>query len=576
MMRYHILAADFDGTLAHDGIIDDATIAALAALRESGRRVILVTGRRLEPLLELLDDAAIFERIVAENGAVVYDPLSGKETLLAPAAPDSFVNELRHRGVEPLEQGRCIVATWQPHELTVLEVIRDLSLDMQIIFNKNAVMVLPSGINKAAGLAVALEELGMSSWNTVAVGDAENDEAMLRLCSGSAAVENAVQPLKELANVKLTRARGAGVQELISMIIQNDLSDLSQPPTCGLTLGTDLQNEAFMVPADGKSLLVVGGPGGGKSRFTLSLLDRLTELGVQCCIIDPEGDYQQLDRAINVGNAKRAASIEEVINALNQPADHCVVSFHGIEKSERATYFGQLHQALMQLRTRTGRPHWIIVDEAHYAVPKDSEVAKTWGPNEIQNMIFVTAYHDAVSSEVLANTDWIISIAADPTLAIADCCELMGVTSPRFNPPQDVANNLALAWHGRDKNLRWFVPADPESDRKRHQHSHFEGEMDEEWQFVFRGVESKLRLATPNLKQFINLATGVDDDTWNYHLQRNDYSSWFREILKNDELADEAQAIENDTSQDAQESRDRVFSSIRKCYAVQVAENKTF
>jgi len=576
MMRYHILAADFDGTLAHDGIIDDATTAALVELRESGRRVVLVTGRRLEPLLELLGDAATFERIVAENGAVIYDPLSGNETLLAAAAPDAFVDELRRRGVEPLERGRCIVATWQPHEHTVLEVIRDQALDMQIIFNKDAVMVLPSGINKAAGLAVALEELGMSSWNTVAIGDAENDEAMLRLCSGSAAVENAVQPLKDLANVKLTKARGAGVQELISMIIQNDLHDFSQPPTCGLTLGTDLQTEALMVPADGVSLLVVGGPGGGKSRFTLSLLDRLTELGVQCCIIDPEGDYQQLDRAINVGNAKRAASIEEVINALNQPTNHCVVSFHGIEKSERATYYGQLHQALMQLRTRTGRPHWIIVDEAHYAIPKDSAVAKTWGQKEIQNMIFITAYHDAISSEVLKNADWIISIAPDPTLAITDCCELMGAISPRFNPPQDVVDNLALAWHSREKNLRWFIPAEPKSDRKRHQHSHFEGEMDEEWQFVFRGEDLKLRLATPNLKQFINLATGVDDDTWNYHLRRNDYSSWFREVLKNDELADEAQAIENDTSEEAQESRDRMFSSIRKCYAVQVAENQTF
>ncbi len=575
-MRYHILAADFDGTLAQDGIIDDATIAALVKLRESGRRAILVTGRRLEPLLELISDASMFERIVAENGAVVYDPLSGKETLLAAVSSDAFVDELRRRGVGPLEQGRCIVATWQPHEHTVLEVIRDQGLDLQIIFNKAAVMVLPSGVNKAAGLAAALDELGMSSWNTVGVGDAENDEAMLRFCGGSAAVENAVQPLKDLANVKLTNARGAGVQELISMILKDDLRDLSQPPACGLTLGTDLQSEAFMVPADRESLLVVGGPGSGKSLFTLSLLDRLTELGVQCCIVDPEGDYQQLDRSINVGNAKRAASLEEVLNALNQPSDHCVVSFHGIEKSERADFYGQLHQALMQLRTRTGRPHWIIVDEAHYAVPKDSAMAKTWGPNEIQNMIFVTAYHEGVSSSVLENVDWIISIAEDPTLVIADCCELMGVPMPPSNLPEDVAHNLALAWHREDKNFRWFTPAPPESDRKRHQHSHFEGEMDKEWQFVFRGSESKLQLATPNLKQFINLATGVDDETWTYHLRRHDYSSWFREILKNDELADEAEAIENDPSENAQESREKIFCSIRKCYAVQVAENHTF
>ncbi len=44
-MRYHALACDYDGTLARHGAVDDATTAALRCLRESGRRVILVTGK---------------------------------------------------------------------------------------------------------------------------------------------------------------------------------------------------------------------------------------------------------------------------------------------------------------------------------------------------------------------------------------------------------------------------------------------------------------------------------------------------------------------------------------------------
>ncbi len=573
-MRYHVLAADFDGTLAHDGAMDEATISALRKLRESGRRIVLVTGRRLEPLLELIDDPSLFERIVVENGAVVYDPATGQEKQLAAMAPDAFVDELKRRRVMPLERGRCIVATWRPHEHTVLEVLREQALDMQIIFNKDAVMVLPSGINKAAGLAVALDEMGMSVWNTVAVGDAENDEAMLRVCSGSAAVENAVQPLKDIANVELTKARGAGVQELITKILQNDLHDVSQDLKNGLTLGESLQEEPFTIPVHGESILVVGGPGGGKSRFALSLLERFTELGAQCCIVDPEGDYQQLDRSINLGNAQRAASIEEVVNALRQPTNHCVISFHGIEKSDRATYFDRLYLALAEIRSRTGRPHWIIVDEAHYAAPKDANTGARWSGQELQNMIFLTAYHDAVNIDIVKNVDWIISIADKPADAIAGCCKLIGQAPPEFPQPEVLREHLALAWRRGDESARWFVGFEPESDRKRHAHSHYEGEMDREWQFVFRGPNSKLQLATPNLKQFINIATGVDDATWNFHLRLNDYSAWFRDVLKNEELASQAEAIEQDPSDDAHESREKMFRCIHKYYGIQLPQNQ--
>ena len=50
-MRYHALACDYDGTIAHHGRVDDETIAALSRLRETGRRLILVTGRELKDVL---------------------------------------------------------------------------------------------------------------------------------------------------------------------------------------------------------------------------------------------------------------------------------------------------------------------------------------------------------------------------------------------------------------------------------------------------------------------------------------------------------------------------------------------
>ena len=217
-MRYHVLACDYDGTIAHDGRVDDETVAALGRLRNTGRRLILVTGRELQDVLAICPHVALFDRVVAENGAVVYCPATREEKLLAEPPPEPFVRALRERGVSPIAVGRVIVATWKPHETTVLEVIRDLGLELHVTFNKDAVMVLPAGVSKATGLAEALRELGLSPHNVVGVGDAENDHAFLRLCECRIAVANAVPMLKEAADLVTRRDEGAGVRELIERL----------------------------------------------------------------------------------------------------------------------------------------------------------------------------------------------------------------------------------------------------------------------------------------------------------------------------------------------------------------------
>ena len=72
-MRYQVIATDYDGTIATDGVVDDDTVAALERLRKSGRQVVLVTGRELEDLLRIVPRPELFDRIVAENGALMYN-----------------------------------------------------------------------------------------------------------------------------------------------------------------------------------------------------------------------------------------------------------------------------------------------------------------------------------------------------------------------------------------------------------------------------------------------------------------------------------------------------------------------
>ena len=178
-MRYVALATDFDGTLARGGCVEPSTIDALKRLAATGRRLLLVTGRELDDLCRVFAETDLFDRLVVENGAVLHRPSTGETRALAAAPPPEFVAELARRGVAPLSAGASIVATWHPNEETVLDVIRELGLELQVTFNKGAVMVLPAGVNKASGLAAALEELGLSAHNAVAIGDAENDHALL-------------------------------------------------------------------------------------------------------------------------------------------------------------------------------------------------------------------------------------------------------------------------------------------------------------------------------------------------------------------------------------------------------------
>lgn len=222
-MQYILLATDYDGTLAHDGVVDTATLSALDRLRASGRKLVLVTGRHLPDLTKVFPQLDLFDRVVVENGGVFYCPKSGKEKLLCEPPNPRFLELLRERDV-PFTAGRTVVATWRPHDTVMLSAIRDLGLDLHVIFNKESVMVLPSGVDKRTGLQAALRELRISPSNVVGVGDAENDLPFLRMSGLSAAVANALPSVKKEADVVLDKPRGEGVINLIDALLSDDLS----------------------------------------------------------------------------------------------------------------------------------------------------------------------------------------------------------------------------------------------------------------------------------------------------------------------------------------------------------------
>jgi len=243
LMRCQALATDYDGTIASHNDVAPGTVEALERLRQSGRKLILATGRELADLLRVFPRADLFDRIVAENGALLFDPADGTERTLAPEPPRAFPDLLRELGVKPLSVGRVIVSTGEPFETVVRQAIDELGLDLQLIFNKGAVMILPSRVDKGTGLAAALNELSLTREAVVGVGDAENDHAFLEYCGCAVAVANALPGLKERADLVTELPNGAGVCWLIERIIDSPDGPAIRPLESKGRVGEQVEQE---------------------------------------------------------------------------------------------------------------------------------------------------------------------------------------------------------------------------------------------------------------------------------------------------------------------------------------------
>jgi hydroxymethylpyrimidine pyrophosphatase-like HAD family hydrolase len=565
-VRYHALACDYDGTLATDGIVREDALAALTRLRESGRRVVLVTGRELADLRRVFDRFDLFDRVVAENGAVIYRPDRREEKVIAEPPSPEFVRALRAEGVSPLSVGRVVVATHEPHEKTVLDVIHRLGLELHVIFNKGAVMILPSGMNKAKGLATALAELCLSFHEVAGIGDAENDHAFLAECECAVAVANALPALKERADLVTDAADGRGVAELVDRIVEDDLADLA--PRLGrhhLEVGVRPSGEAVRIPPYGVNVLVAGTPGGGKSTFATSVLERLVEARRQFCIIDPEGDYPSFEGAVVLGDKERVPGVDEVLDLMAKPDQNGVVDLLGIELEGRPAFFEALFPRLVEMRSRAGRPHWIVVDETHHLLPAAAEVGQVL-PREVQGMMFVTVHPDSVAAPLLSLVDLIVVAGTEPGKTLETFSRALGIPAPRVPAEQLDVGALIGWWHRRGTAPFLFRSIPPQAERRRHIRKYATGELRPDRSFYFQGPEHKLNLRAHNLTMFMQLGEGVDDETWLHHLRRGDYSAWMRRSIKDEALAAAVAAVEAGPDQSPRTTRRRIRELIEDRY----------
>ena len=509
----------------------------------------------------------LFDRVVAENGALLFDPTTKKETPLGPEPSPELVETLRKKGVNPLSVGRSIVATWEPNEKLVLEAIREHGLELQIVFNKGAVMVLPPGINKASGLKAACEDLGLSAHNVVSVGDAENDHAFLQASGYAVAVANALPTIKDEADLVTKGARGAGVAELIEAVLKDDVDAFHSSETHNsVEVGVDADGRPIVIRPHGGSALICGSSGGGKSTVATALLERIVEGGYQVCVFDPEGDYAEFRSAVVFGDAKAAPQPGEFVKLLERPDDSFVINMLSVPFEDRPALLSDFISAIANLRAKIGRPHWALMDEAHHLLPAVRDVSATASLESLPPVILVTVEPATLAVDALRRVDDIFAVGDKAAETIAGFARALSIPAPEL-PRAQPDKGEALFWRrsagDRAQIMKSHAPAEK---AERHIRKYAEGALGEDKSFYFRGPSNALNLRAQNLTIFMQMADGVDDDTWLHHLRANDYSRWVREAIKDDQLAVELEQIEGQPARDPQASRRSVREAIERKY----------
>ena len=176
----------------------------------------------------------------------------------------------------------------------------------------------------------------------------------------------------------------------------------------------------------------------------------------------------------------------------------------------------------------------------------------------------MTVHPEEISRDFLEAVSTVVGVGDGSLAAIAKFCRATGRDPPRTDLP-NLEQDQVHVWT-RGGGIEVVTVTKPKERQKRHARKYAEGELGEDRSFYFRGPEAALNLRAQNLSTFLQMAVGVDDKTWLHHLRAGEYSRWFRQAIKDDDLASEAQAVESDNSLSARDSRSRIKEMIDRRY----------
>jgi hydroxymethylpyrimidine pyrophosphatase-like HAD family hydrolase len=542
-MKLAALAVDYNGTTAINDVFDASVRKAIGDARARGLAVILVTGRRLADLRTVAGDLSCFDVVVAENGAVLEFPRNAQHVLLAHSPQPAFLDELRGRRID-FTQGESVIEADAASATAILEVIRALEQPLVLAFNRGRVMVLPQAVAKSTGLRRALHTLRLSIHNTVGIGDAENDHDLLDACEVGVAVEWGSPALRAVADEVIPGTGPPAVAEYIRRISRQSRLSAAQMGRRRLFLGHQHNGEPVSLTVRGRTILIAGEPGTGKSWLAGLLCEQLILQGYCVCIIDPEGDYRELEAlpsVITLGGDDPPPHARDMIRALRYPDVSVIVDLSKISHREKREYLQTLLPLLVTLRHQTGLPHKILLDEAHYFLGEPA-TRRLIDP-ELAGYILVTYRVSGIDPSIREASDVVVVVTkeSDPLEADTLCrlCQPQLDTSVSAGDFSALAMNEAALLPGVQEahgQIRRFRLAPRLTSHVRHQMKYLDMPVSERQAFVFTD-EGRTVARARTLKAFIGLLASIPPSSTEGHLRRHDFSRWFDEVFRDHALA---------------------------------------
>jgi hypothetical protein len=560
-MKLAVVAIDYDGTIAVNGAFDPGARDAIAQLRLHGIAVVLVTGRRLDDLKQVAGNLGCFSAIVAENGAVLYFPESGRHAIIGHAPSTRFIDALQRRGID-IAVGDSVIETDASRATSVLDVIRALEQPQILAFNRGRLMVLPPGIAKSIGLARVLSTLRLSIHNTIGIGDAENDHDLLDACEVGVAVEWGSPALRVVADEVIAGNGPPAVASYLRALTQNLRLSTKQMGRRRLLLGHQHDGQPLHLAIRGRTVLIAGEPGSGKSWLAGLLCEQLILQGYCLCIIDPEGDYRSLESlpgVVLMGGDDPPPRARELTQALRYPDTTIVIDLSKLSHPEKQEYLRELLPLLATLRRQSGLPHKILIDEAHYYLgePDGSGLVDA----ELAGYILVTYRVSGIDPHVCATGDTVVIVTretdAQEQATLRSLCDSSaeGVPEGVF---QDLSLSEAALLPGAEEShgvIRRFQIAPRLTSHVRHRTKYLDMPIAEPQAFVFTS-DGRPGPRARTLKDFVDLLGRLPDIELLPHLRRHDFSRWLEHVFRDCPLATHVKAIENRVATDR--SRDLV------------------
>jgi len=579
-VNFKVLACDYDGTLASEDRIGAEALAALGQAREAGMRLVLVTGRTFFDLLRVCEPLDLFDAVVAENGGVLYSPATGIIREQGPPPSPRLLAELDRRGIS-FQVGRVIIGTARADEEAVRATLAATWVNLDLVYNRGALMLLPKGVSKGAGVRQVIRSLGLSFHDVLAFGDAENDVDLFEACGWTGCPADAVPALKERADWVFPGEDGTAIARAIAGPILKNLLPPAHSPRQRIEIGwASGTSEAVTLPAKGVNVLIVGDPLSGKSCLAGVFVERLLDRQYAVCVIDPEGDYRVLARLPGVTwvEIREAAAVGGALRHFERDPSACVVAdLSTLLHAKKVQVIESILSLIRRFRRRLGLPHWVVLDEAHYSLHREgvsdhalgladkgfclATYRSSWLRESVMKAadVFVLSRTTA-HEELVFLRSWIAESSSDDEGAVS------------VLPNLPLGQFLMIQPEGPGaRSALTFVAMPRETLHVRHLKKYADSRVSPERRFIFRRPDGSIVATADSVNAFRRAVATVEERVLAYHAERGDFSRWVGDVFA--DKAVESQLRKTETRWNSGEISD-LRTAIERLIAAHYGEDR--